>query len=227
MRKRELCEEEALYETVRRRCLVMEFVVMSKTLPCAQDLCARIAAIHRGSVSPEEGCFGFPTPSYLGGFSLPTQWERSWATLFARMLQRLCEFESELHGPWLKDEDSFRTLLSQTVPHLLSPLQRGDRPIKPCLVHGNLSADHIGVNMATGEPVVFSPSPLYAHNEYELGMWRRKIGMFTRSYFQEYQKHIPPSDPVEQWDDRIRLYSIHFNLAYVLSTPRVPDVQRQ
>ena len=207
--------------------LVMDYVGVTKTLPEAPVLCSYIATIHK-SVSPEPGHFGFATPSYLGTFSIPTQWERSWATFFKNMLQRLAEAHSESwHMPQLKNDPSFEILLSKTVPALLEPLQAGGRSIEPCLVHGNLSEKRIGINMVTGEPFLFGFSSLYAHNEFELGMWRRGAGRLSRGYLDEYKKHFPPSEPNEQWDDRIRLYSIYFNLAYVLEDPGTQDVQDQ
>ena len=77
------------------------------------------------------------------------------------------------------------------------------------------------------EPVVFDSSALYAHNEYELGMWRRKIIKFGEPYFSQYLRHFRPSEPVEQWDDRIRLYSIKFNLAHMIGWPGAPVVEER
>ena len=208
--------------------LVMHYVVVNKTLPTASDLCSYITTIHK-RVLP--GHFGFPTPSYLGTFSIPTEWERSWATSFGKILRRLAEVHSERHESWhmpqLKDDLSFQNLLSKTVPYLLGPLQADGRSIEPCLVHGYLSEDRIGVNVANGNPFVFGSSSLYAHNEFELGMWQRKVGGLPDRYINEYTKNFPPSEPHEQCGDRIRLYSIYFNLAYVLDVPGNQDVQKQ
>ena len=204
----------------------MEYLDTAREIPTPGDLCPQIAAIHRDSVSPEER-FGFPVPSYLGKFPQPIEWEEKWAVIFARMLDSLCKFECEAHGPWLLNLPAFRTLVDQTVPRLLNPLQCDGRSIKPCLVHGNLSINNAAFNAATGDLVLFSPSAIYAHNEYELGMWRRKNATLSWPYFREYQLHMPPSEPAEQWDDRITLYSIQFNLAHVLATPDTPDVRRQ
>ncbi|RFU30533.1 hypothetical protein B7463_g5840, partial [Scytalidium lignicola] len=207
--------------------LILEYVDTTKVVPAPRDLCPRIAAIHLASVSPVENQFGFPVSSYLAEFPQPVKWERKWTVFFARLLESLCEFECQAHGPWLKNHPGFRTLMDQTVCNLLDPLERDGRSIRPCLVHGNLSIDNAAFNAATGDLVLFSPAALYAHNEYELGMWRRKNATLSWSYFREYQMHISPSEPVYQWDDRIRLYSIQFNLAHVLVTPGTTDVQKQ
>ena len=199
------------------RILVMEFVPIDHTLPSPAQLCARIAEMHRTSVSPN-GMFGFPVPTYLGQFSQPPEWDSNWAAMFGRMLDRLVQFSSEV----LWDDRcraEFKRLVRNTVPRILGPLQSDGRSLKPCLVHGDLAIGNIGVNMQTGRPVVFSPSGLYAHNEYELGSWCRRTGAFSWAYFREYQKHFPPSDPVEQWDDRLRLYGIKSSLSHILLTP--------
>ncbi|TLD12169.1 uncharacterized protein PgNI_03546 [Pyricularia grisea] len=63
--------------------------------------------------------------------------------------------------------------------------------LKPCLANGDL----------------FDAFCLYAHNEYDLGMWIRELAGFSKPYFDQYMKQMPRSEPVEQWDDRNRLYS--------------------
>ncbi|KAL8657877.1 MAG: hypothetical protein Q9226_001474 [Calogaya cf. arnoldii] len=90
------------------------------------------------------------------------------------------------------------------------------RVLKPSLVHGDLWEENAAINLSTGEPVVFDASAFYAHNEYELGTWRRETIKFSRSHFNQYRRNIPPSEPIEQWDDRIKLYSLKFNLAHMI-----------
>jgi len=58
-------------------------------------------------------------------------------------------------------------------------------------------------------------------------MWRREIIKFGQPYFSRYLRHFRPSEPVEQWDDRIRLYSIKFNLAHMIGWPGAPVVRGQ
>ena len=198
----------------------MDFVPIDHTLPNPVDLCARIAAMHQKSASPKEGKFGFPAPSYHGQVSQPVMWDSDWSRFFTRLLARLFEFDTQLHGPWnATNEAQFRKLIDRTVPRLLCPLQANGRTLKPCLVHGNLSSDTMGINLETGHPILFGPSPLYAHNEYELGSWCRKTGGLSWPYFREYQKLFPPTEPCEEWDDRLRLYSIKFNLGHIVLTP--------
>jgi protein-ribulosamine 3-kinase len=203
----------------------MDFMPVDNVLPEPEALCSQIATIHRDSVSPTRQ-FGFSILQHPTITSQTGLWDMSWMQVFRDMLSRLCELESDKHGPWLADYPGFSILLRCTIPSLLSPLQSDGRKLKPCLVHGNLSISNIGVNVATGDPVLFSPASLYAHNEFELGAWRLVTEPLDLEYFREYRRHFPPSEPVEQWDDRIRLYSIKFNLAHLLLAD-IPQIQKQ
>lgn len=207
------------------RVLIMDFIPIDHTLPSPAQLCARIAEIHRASVSPR-GMFGFPVPTYLGQFSQPSEWDSDWAALFGRMLDRLVQFPSAVQWDD-RCRAEFKRLVTDTVPRILGPLQSDERRLKPCLVHGDLSIANMGINMQTGRPVIFSPSGLYAHNEYELGSWCRRTGSLSWAYFREYRNHFPPADPVEQWDDRILLYSITFNLLDLVAAPQSSDIRHQ
>lgn len=110
-------------------------------------------------------------------------------------------------------------LVSEVVPQLLEPLQSDGRVLKPCLVHGDLWEANTGLNSKTGLPVVFDASVMYAHHEFELGMWRADNVRFDEPYYSQYLEHISRSEPVEQFDDRNRLYSIKFKIAHCLGHP--------
>ncbi|TKW55960.1 Protein-ribulosamine 3-kinase, chloroplastic [Colletotrichum tanaceti] len=133
------------------------------------ELCRRIAAIHRDSVSPVPDQFGFTTPTYHDTFPQPVaNWSSSWCDLFEGMLRHLSKFESDLHGDWLTAQTGFQHLVDQTVRNILMPLQAHGRYLKPCLVHGNLSYGNIAVNRKTRSPTILDPAALFAHNEFEL-----------------------------------------------------------
>lgn len=83
------------------------------------------------------------------------------------------------------------------------------------------------MNLETGEPMIFDAAAFYAHNEYELGIWRREMVRFGNPYFEEYLRNFPPSEPVEQFDDRNALYVLKFDLDYSLHRPGLPLVREQ
>ncbi|KAK2017515.1 hypothetical protein LZ32DRAFT_614231 [Colletotrichum eremochloae] len=203
----------------------MDFLVTRGSRPRPEDLCYRIATIHRDSVSPIPNKFGFPTYTYHNNIPQLADWDSDWARFFAKMLKHACELETATHGPWLSRHPGFATLFEQTIPRLLGALQSEGRFIKPSLVHGNLSPRNMRENVATASPILFGFASLYAHNEYELGAWCcRELGW---PYFKEYRRHFPPSEPTEQWNDRIRLYSIKFNLNQVLTVSDSAELRNQ
>ncbi len=110
---------------------------------------------------------------------------------------------------------------------MLEPLQAEGRTLKPSLIHWDLWEENTGTDLASDQPVVFDPAVMYAHNEFELGMWRRDVVRFGKSHVRQYLRHVPPSEPFEQWDDRNRLYSIKYDLAHGIALPGTMQSQRQ
>ena len=60
---------------------------------------------------------------------------------------------------------------------------------------------------AVVEDVIFDPSACYAHSEYELGIMRM-FGGFGDSFMREYHRLCPKTEPVEEYEDRVRLYEL-------------------
>lgn len=203
-----------------------EFVDMENELPDPVPFCAKLAEIHSNSVSPT-GKFGFMVPNCHGKILQSNDWDDSWTSFFTKLLVSFFEMEIGVNGPWQEYEQAFETIVATVIPQLLEPLQADGRVLKPCLVHGDLWEENTAINLATGDPVVFDASAFYAHNEYELGTWRRKVVKFSRPYFNQYLRNIPPSEPVDQWDDRIRLYCLKFNLAHMIGWPGAPLVRHE
>jgi len=51
------------------------------------------------------------------------------------------------------------------IPRLLTPLESGDRRIKPSLIHGDLRYGNAATKITTNEPAVFDVVTCYGHNE--------------------------------------------------------------
>lgn len=173
------------------------------------DFISRIAALHRGT-SPN-GMFGFPVPTVIGVMERTVTWEKSWAKSFTHQLEDVIRYDNETNGPWPAYDAACRQLIDAVIPRLLGALQSDGRSITPALVHGDLWEQNVGIDMETGRTIVFDPGCTYAHNEMEFGTWRCSWAFYFNSpvYMRLYQRHIEPSEPVEEWDDRNRLYSIH------------------
>ena len=99
-------------------------------------------------------------------------------------------------------------LFEKVCPRLLRPLESEGRTLRPCLIHGSLEDGNIAVRAKTGQPIIFDASALWAHNEYELHIWRGTRYKIGRTFMKEYFHHFPISPPEEDWYDRNLLYSL-------------------
>ncbi|KAK7948003.1 uncharacterized protein PG986_008889, partial [Apiospora aurea] len=206
--------------------LIMDFLDLEMALPGPTVFGRAIADLHRDSTSPT-GKFGFATPTCHGRHIQPNDWDDSWSRSFTRLLTIFFEIDVGVNGPWREYEEAFETLRARVIPRLLEPLQAGGRVLKPCLVHGDLWEDNTGIDVCTGRPVIYDASAMYAHNEYELGMWRRDEIRIGSSHIDAYLRHYPPSEPVHQFDDRNRLYSIKFKLAHSSGWPGLTETRKK
>ncbi|KAI4224788.1 MAG: hypothetical protein L6R40_008416 [Gallowayella cf. fulva] len=203
-----------------------DFIDMETEMPEPIAFCARLAEIHLNSQSPT-GQFGFMVPNCHGKILQGNGWDPSWRSFFTKLLVSFFEIEVSINGPWEEYQQAFEVVVSTVIPQLLDPLQADGRTLKPCLVHGDLWEENAAINLATGDPVVFDASAFYAHNEYELGTWRRETIKFGKSHFNQYLRNVHPSEPADQWDDRVRLYSLKFNLAHMIGWPGAPFVREE
>jgi protein-ribulosamine 3-kinase len=76
----------------------------------------------------------------------------------------------EVHGPDVEWRELLEVTINKVVPRLLRPLETGGRQIQPRLVHGDLYAGNVSVDVVTGAPILFDATCLYAHNECKLEM---------------------------------------------------------
>ncbi|KAI2468996.1 Fructosamine kinase-domain-containing protein [Annulohypoxylon bovei var. microspora] len=185
--------------------LLCEFRPMTGSVPAAADLAPRVAELHWKSsigVAGAEARFGSDVPTFHGNVRVDHGWSAFWEEYFARTTRALFELEGKTRG---HDEDVISNMIplfEKVIPRLLRPLQMGDHPIQPCLIHGDLWHGNTGTDAATGLPVIFDAASFYAHNEYELGVWRQPWNEIDKAYREEYHKHFPKSWPEEDWDDR-------------------------
>ncbi|MCJ1398251.1 hypothetical protein MMC11_001448 [Xylographa trunciseda] len=174
---------------------------------------ARLAELHKKSVSPT-GKFGFHTTTCHGRVPQLTDcWEESWEVLFSKQLAHMIKLDEENHGVWPEFQRVCNLTLQKVIPRLLAPLQSDGRSIKPCLIHGDLWDEATLTDMDTGEPFIYDPASMYAHNEYEVGKWRSvRHRLSGKSYMRNYKREFLVSEPEEDWDARNQLYSLRFEL---------------
>ncbi|KAE9400589.1 fructosamine kinase [Gymnopus androsaceus JB14] len=91
----------------------------------------------------------------------------------------------------------------------------GPLKIEPVLLHGDLWSGNVGSDRDTGEPVVFDPSSYFGHNEADLAI-ARIFGGFPPSFFAEYHKHLPKTEPADQFSLRGHLYELFHYLNHTV-----------
>jgi protein-ribulosamine 3-kinase len=178
------------------------------------SLAAKLARLHTTPApAPPDGGepqFGFPVATCCGATAQENGWRRSWADFYAdnrlRAVLRAGERSNGRDGALAEAVD--RTA-GKVVPRLL-----GDghlKGVKPVVIHGDLWSGNHGRGIIGGqdgtEEVVFDPSSVYGHSEYELGIMRI-FGGFGKAFWTEYGKLVPKSEPVEEYEDRLQLYEL-------------------
>lgn len=153
------------------------------------------------------------------------------------MILERCEAQ---HGKDRELRATVERVVNEVVPRLLQDGHLGGtQGITPVVVHGDLwsgnkgsgvfigraTRRNIGVkeaDEAQGEDegggedlqqgeIIFDPSAVYAHNEYEFGIMKM-FGGFSSSFFKEYHSIVPRTEPVEEYEDRVKLYESYHHL---------------
>jgi protein-ribulosamine 3-kinase len=191
------------------------------------SLAQKMAKLHTTTAPVPEGhntpMFGFPVTTCCGDTPQDNSFKASWADFFAenRLLMILRRIEKN-NG---KDAD-LRKVVERTatemVPRLLGEKHLGSATgIQPVVIHGDLwSGNH-------NNGVIFDPSAVYGHNEYEIGI-QKMFGGFGTSFYNEYHKLVPKTEPIEEYEvgevltlayatfdtsqDRIALYESYHHL---------------
>ncbi|KAI0527710.1 Fructosamine kinase-domain-containing protein [Xylaria bambusicola] len=155
--------------------------------------------------------FGYPIITGRGTLNRTKHWHESWAVQLTYLLEDLLKLDNQVNGHWPEFDIACKQLIEGVIPRLLGVLQSEGRTIKPTLVHGDLWEGNVATDMNTGAVIAFDfDECIYAHNEIELGTWRCRCATHFSSpiYLQAYQQEIEPCEPVEEFDDRNRLYAI-------------------
>ncbi|KAK8074470.1 hypothetical protein PG997_009133 [Apiospora hydei] len=131
---------------------------------------------------------------------------------FTRTTKALLELELETRGESKEIRELMVPFFSKVIPRLLRPMETGGRSIRPALIHGDLWHGNASTDGETGLPIIFDAASFYAHNEYELGVWRQPWNEIKEPYRMRYHEHFPKSQPEADYDDRNLLYSIRVNI---------------
>lgn len=113
-----------------------DFVDMDTSAPEPAQFTARLAELHRKSISPT-GMFGFKVTTCDGRLPHTVAWEKSWATFFTKLLRGVLKLDTEINGVWLGLEAATDQVITGVIPRLLGNLQGHGRELKPSLIHGD------------------------------------------------------------------------------------------
>ncbi|KAJ8127191.1 hypothetical protein O1611_g6447 [Lasiodiplodia mahajangana] len=188
-----------------------DFRNMTDELPDIGSFPTKIGEMHHAGVSPN-GRFGFDVTTFHGNIPIEHGWSDTWEEYFARTTRVLFEREQEAQGPNERIRELMVPYFAKVVPRLLRPLQTGGRSIQPSLIHGDLWDGNASTDKDTNLPIIFDAASFYAHNEYELGVWRQDWNKIGEDYRIRYSRHFPKSQPEGDYDDRNALYATRVNL---------------
>lgn len=181
------------------------------------SLAAKLAELHTTPAPIPEGhskpMFGFPVTTCCGDTAQPNDYRESWADFYAqnRLLAILEKCERK-NGKNVEFRSLVKRIVSAVVPCLIGDDHLNDgKGVVPVVIHGDLWSGNkgkvrIGGNEAI-EAVVFDPSAVYGHNEYELGIMNM-FGGFGKNFYDEYHRACPKTSPIDEYDDRIKLYEL-------------------
>ncbi|KAI1266435.1 Fructosamine kinase-domain-containing protein [Xylariaceae sp. FL1019] len=192
---------------------VCRYHELSGDIPEVSDFPELLAEMHKSerAVAPT-GEFGFGRVTYGGRNPVFFPMCRTWEECFSAGLALTFDLEQETHGPEELMTQLRESIMTKVIPRLLRPLETEGRKIVPTLCHGDMWDGNASVDVNTGKPMIFDATPLYAHNEYELGpMWPTRHKM-TMEYINEYTKYYPIAEPEGDFYDRIALYCLRFDL---------------
>lgn len=199
------------------------FVDMTDDIPDIKVFPAKIAELHRKSLSPNRK-YGFSVPTYQGRLPQAVDWQDSWEVFFSNLMRRILQFEEESQGPDEELSQLSEALFSKVIPRLLRPLETGGRQIQPRLVHGDMWDGNTSTNVTTNLPVIFDATCFYGHSEsrlrqvlvpkhadevVDLAPWRPERHKMSKPYIKAYFKHFPESEPAVDRDDRNALYTLY------------------
>ena len=186
---------------------VCDYLSLTHENPDPVRLGEKLAQLHHDSKSPN-GMFGFHCTTFDGKLPLNTTWDPSWTSFFKKLMHNVYQLDVQVNGFWQELDDVISITLDKLIPRLLDPLTAEGRSIKPALIHGDLWESNIGTDLQ-GDIYIYDACAYYAHHEKEVGIWRvEHHKMKDEDYRNEYFKNYEPSEPIEEFDDRNRLYAV-------------------
>lgn len=182
---------------------------LSSSSGAAKTLARRLATELHVSKS-ENGKYGFECPTFCGATRIDNGWYDTWAEAYGAMIGVLLD-KLESRGSYKELCARGREVQDRVIPHYLGDRLKG---VQPVLCHGDLWTGNVGAD-SSGNPAIFDPSSYYGHNESDLAI-RRMFGGFSSTFYDEYHSHLPKSEPIEEYDQRLKLYQLFHYLNHTV-----------
>ncbi|TGJ85221.1 hypothetical protein E0Z10_g3548 [Xylaria hypoxylon] len=200
--------------------MATDFLDLNSSTPggSGETLAQKLARLHTTPAPNPEGydkpMYGFPVATCCGSSLQKNSWKASWADFYANnRLRAIIDNGVRNNGADAELSKAVEKTADVIVPRLL-----GDdhlKGVQPVVVHGDLWSGNHGRGRIAGkggvEEVVFDPSCVYGHSEYELGIMKM-FGGFGSNFWKEYESLVPKSEPKEEWEDRVALYELYHHL---------------
>ena len=193
-----------------------DFIDMDVTsAPDPVEFTSKLAEFHKKGSSPK-GKWGFHVTTCDGKMPNTVAWQDTWADFYGHLLGGICKIDVEANGPWPELERATKQVITKVIPRLLGNLKHKGNPIQPCILHGDLWDCNLGISMESGDVIMYDVGSYYGHNEMDLGQWRADFCSHLRSktYIRHYLRNYPAAEPVDEFDDRNRLYSMKGTMNY-------------
>ncbi|KAG8971981.1 hypothetical protein FRB90_010342 [Tulasnella sp. 427] len=213
-------------ESKQKPYMISEYKEFSSLSSTSGKILARRMALElhepKNSEAGAKGKFGFQWPTYCGATRLENGWFDTWDEAYGSLIKTLldnlrqegrtyseiCDLGDQVVAKYAKKVFLFSAV---KLTSLFGPriLQSGNA--------GTLSS---------GEPIIFDPASYYGHNEADLPTCHvnvdsslsiaRIFGGFGAPFFEEYHKHRPKSQPVEEYEERVALYELFHYLNHTV-----------
>ncbi|KAI1368854.1 Fructosamine/Ketosamine-3-kinase [Xylaria arbuscula] len=204
---------------------ICDFVDLVEEVPSPTAWAEAAAALHKRS-RWATGQFGFHCPTHVGNVLIDNIWDSSWEAVWTHQMRSLLHQEEAIHGVDEKYSELQTTFFDVVIPTYLRPLESDGRSVTPCLIHSNLWPGNIKPRRGSDTVCMFDSCACWGHHEAELGVCLNPRYDMGRPYIEEYLKHMPISEPVEDFDTRIAIYAMKQHVVLSIAYPQDPEFRQ-